>query len=199
MDGEVIATLSPEAIERLHLAIGTSVLGLEQQIATEMSQLRVYDRALAMLAFRARSSVELSRLLVRKAESKDEVHYAIERLQEQGLLDDAAFARSFARAKVLGARHSRRRVQQDLARKGVARDVSETAIDAVLLEEEVNQEQVVLEAARRKLRSLANLDPAVRRRRLYGFLARRGYDGDDIRQAMSDVGESLKSGHEQED
>ncbi|MBC7674189.1 MAG: hypothetical protein H7247_17360, partial [Polaromonas sp.] len=34
----------------------------------------------------------------------------------------------------------------------------------------------------------ARLDPAVQRRRLYAFLARRGYDADDIRRAMDVVG-----------
>jgi SOS response regulatory protein OraA/RecX len=32
----------------------------------------------------------------------------------------------------------------------------------------------------------------VRRRRLYAFLARRGYDGEDIRNAMQAVGEELR-------
>jgi regulatory protein len=54
-------------------------------------------------------------------------------------------------------------------------------------------------AARRKLRSLAKLDPATRRRRLYAFLARRGYDGEDIRRTMAAVGEELRSGEDVEE
>ena len=166
--------------------------GREEQIAGEAAQLKVYDRALNMLAFRARSSAELARSLVRKGEPKELVDRAVARLQEQGLLDDAAFAQSFTRAKVLGAQQSRRRVQQDLARKGVARTVSDAAIATVFAEEGVDQRDVVVQAARKKLRSLTKLDPVVRRRRLYAFLARRGYDGEDIRQAMEAVGEELR-------
>jgi regulatory protein len=112
-------------------------------------------------------------------------------LKEQGFLDDAAFAQSFARAKVVGASQSRRRVQQELSRKGVARDVSDAAIDVVFEEEGVDAFAIVAEAARKKLRSLAKLEPAVRKRRLYGFLARRGYDGEHIRSAMKIAGEEL--------
>ena len=90
------------------------------------------------------------------------------------------------------AGQSRRRVQQDLARKGVPRAVSDAAIDAVFADEAVDQRSIVEAAARKKLRSLGKLDPAVRRRRLYGFLARRGYDGEDIRTAMQAVGEELE-------
>ncbi len=192
VDGRSAATLSLDAIERLQLAVGGSVAGREEQIAGEAAQLKVYDRALNMLAFRARSSSELARSLVRKGEPKELVDRAVARLQEQGLLDDAAFAQSFTRARVLGAQQSRRRVQQDLARKGVARTVSDAAIATVFAEEGVDQRDVVVQAARKKLRSLVKLDPVVRRRRLYAFLARRGYDGEDIRQAMEAVGEELR-------
>lgn len=191
VDGDAIATLSIDVIERLQLAVGRDVGGILERIATEAAQLKVYDRALNMLAFRARSSAELARVLVRKGEDTMHVDRAIERLEEQGLLDDAAFAQVFARSKVVGASQSRRRVQQELARKGVARDVTDAAIDAVFEEEDVDPIAIVAEAARKKLRSLAKLEPAVRKRRLYGFLARRGYDSEHIRLAMKTAGEEL--------
>ena len=191
VDGVAFATLSLDAIERLQLAVGRSVAGLEERIAREAAQLKVYDRALNMLAFRARSSAELTRSLVRKGEAKESVLWAIGRLQEHGLLDDAAFAESFTRAKVLGAKQSRRRVQQGLARKGVSRAVSDAAIDTVFDEEGVDQRAIVEDAARKKLRALRGLEPVVQRRRLYAFLARRGYDSDDIRSAMENVGSAV--------
>jgi regulatory protein len=192
VDGKSYATLSLDALERLQLAVGRSIVGAEDRIATEAAQLKVYDRALNMLACRARSSAELARSLVRKGETKELADRAVARLQEQGLLDDAAFAQSFTRAKVLGAKQSKRRVQQDLARKGVSRSVSDAAIATVFEDEGVDQREVVEQAARKKLRSLTKLDGVVRRRRLYAFLARRGYDGEDIRRAMESVGEELK-------
>lgn len=200
VDGREIAVLTLEAIERLRLAVGGAIDGLEDQVELERLRLHAYDRALNMLAFRARSSSELARSLQQKGEERPHVDWALERLKEQGLLDDAAFARSFARSKVVDGKQSRRRVQQDLARKGVARSLSDEAIDTVFEEEAVDQRAIVDEAARKKLRSLAGLDPAVQRRRLYGFLARRGYDLDDIRGVLSSIRSELAAdgdaGHE---
>jgi regulatory protein len=170
--------------------VGRPIAGLEEAIAVESARLHSYDRALNMLAFRARSSSELARSLVRKGEEKAHVDWAIARLREQGLLDDAAFARAFTRSRVVGGKQSRRRVEQELARKGVARTVAGEAIDDVFEEEAVDQRSIVEDAARKKLRSLAGLDAAVQRRRLYAFLARRGYDLDDIRAAIESVGSS---------
>jgi len=188
VDGRERAVLSLDAIERLGLVVGRSVAGLEEAIALESARLHSYDRALNMLALRARSSSELARSLVRKGEEKPHVDWAIARLLEQGLLDDAAFARALTRSRVVGGKRSRRRVEQELARKGVSRTVAGEAIDDVFEDEAVDQRAIVEEAARKKLRSLAGLEPAVQRRRLYAFLARRGYDLDDIRAAIAAAG-----------
>jgi len=188
VDGRERAVLSLDAIERLGLVVGRSVAGLEEAIALESARLHSYDRALNMLALRARSSSELARSLVRKGEEKAHVDWAIARLLEQGLLDDAAFARALTRSRVVGGKRSRRRVEQELARKGVSRSVAGEAIDNVFQDEAVDQRAIVEEAARKKLRSLAGLEPAVQRRRLYAFLARRGYDLDDIRAAIAAAG-----------
>lgn len=193
VDGREHAVLSLDAIERLGLVVGRPVAGLEGAIALESARLHSYDRALNMLALRARSSSELARSLVRKGEEKVHVDWAIARLLEQGLLDDAAFARALTRSRVVGGKRSRRRVEQELARKGVSRTVAGEAIDDVFEDEAVDQRAIVEEAARKKLRSLAGLEPAVQRRRLYAFLARRGYDLDDIRAAIAATGSTEPS------
>jgi regulatory protein len=196
VDGREGAVLSLEAIDRLGLVVGRTVDGLEDAIALESARLQSYDRALNMLAFRARSSRELARSLVKKGEERSHVDWAIARLQEQGLLDDAAFARAFTRSKVVGGKQSRRRVEQDLARKGVSRTVAGEAIGDVFEEEAIDQRAIVEEAARKKLRSLSGLDPVVQRRRLYAFLARRGYDLDDIRAAIAATGSMVTADDE---
>ena len=187
VDGRALATLSADAIDRLQLSVGREVSALADRITREAEQVSVIDRALNMLAFRARSSVELSRALLRKGDAPELVEVAISRLQQQGILDDAAYAQAYTRAKVLGAKQSRRRVQQGLAKKGVPRGVSDAAIDTVFDEEGVDQGELVELAARKKLGTMLSLEPLVRKRRLYAFLARRGYEVDDIRRAMQTV------------
>ena len=192
VNGDRFAALSLDAIERLELSVGSDVTDRLPSVLTEAAQLAVYDRALNMLAFRARSSSELARALVRKGWDRAHVAAAVARLVEQGFVDDAAFARAYTRSKVVGANHSKRRVQQDLQRKGIARDVSDGAIADVFDDEAIDQLALVEAAARRKLRTLHTLEPRVRQRRLYGFLARRGYDADDIRRAMATVAAELE-------
>lgn len=143
-----------------------------------------YERALDMLEARSRGVAELRRLLIRKGEPEAEVDAAIERLRAAGVLDDANFARQLTRSKALGAGHSRRRIQQELSKRGVAREISDEAIIEVFEEEGVDEDASIERVARKKLRMLTKVDDATRKRRLYGFLARRGYDADDIQRVL---------------
>ena len=181
------ATVSAEIVERLGLREGLVLAAPQVAVLREAAAaLRTFDRALNMLAARARSSTELRRKLVEKGEPPALADQAIARLAALGLLDDDEYARQVARGRLLGGA-SKRRVQQELWRRGVARDVADEAVAEVVADEEVDEEDSAVRVARRKAASLAKLDGPTRRRRLYGFLARRGYDHAAIRAAMAQV------------
>ena len=137
-----------------------------------------------MLEARARGIVELRRLLLKKGEPEADVDAAIARLTASGLLDDTNFARQLTRSKAVGAGLSRRRIGQELAKRGVSREISDEAIEAVFDEEGIDEIESIDRVARKKLRMLTKFDDATRRRRLYAFLARRGYDNDDITRVL---------------
>ncbi|NUR33691.1 MAG: RecX family transcriptional regulator [Gemmatimonadaceae bacterium] len=190
VDGKSGPTLGLEAIERLHLVVGGSTLGREQDVADEAEALRVYDRAATMLAARGRAARDLEKMLVRKGEQPELARKAVERLTAQGFLDDAVYARSFVRSKSSGAGLARRRLEQELGRKGVDRAVVAEAIDEVFEEEERDEAASAEALARKRSRTLRDADPRATRRRLYAYLARRGYSVDVINEALDRVGAS---------
>jgi regulatory protein len=188
VDGKVAATLSLDGIERLGLRIGAHYSdALATRITVEAAALHTFDRAVAMLAARPRAARDLERVLVRKGEPAEHVTTAVQRLIDLGVLDDAQFARQFIRAKIAGAGLSRRRLQSELWRRGVARDVIDDALADVMSEDAVDEDAQIAEVAARKLRTLRSADPAEARRRLYAFLARRGYDSTAIRRVMDSL------------
>jgi regulatory protein len=150
-----------------------------------------YDQALTLLGFRARSVSEMRRRLLKAGQPNDDVDATIERLLSQRLLDDDDFARQFARTRLLAAGTSRRRIVQELARKGVARDVAERAVEDVRETEGVDVASSARNVARKKWNALASLDELTRKRRVYAFLARRGFDPDEIREVMSAIASEM--------
>ncbi len=183
--GTVVATLGVEAVVRLGLHDGAPAEAeLLEAIGHEARALATFDRAANMLAAKARASRELRLALLRKGEPDEQVDAAIARLRELGHLDDARFARQFVRSRVLGAGFSRRRVQAELVRRGISRADANAAIEEVLTEEAVDESEMLAATARKRLRLLAAHDPATRRRRLFGFLLRRGFDSGDIARSI---------------
>jgi regulatory protein len=140
-----------------------------------------------MLARAPRSARDLRRRLLLKGEPEPDVDATIERLTSAGLLNDAAYARAFVRSKVSSQGFSRRRLQLELARRGVARDVADAAIVEVLEDEGVDESASIERVARKKLRTLSGLDEETQRRRLSAYLARRGYDVDAVRTVLRTV------------
>ena len=149
-----------------------------------MKDRSTYDRALDLLAIRARSVTELRRKLVQKGEPVEAVDEAIERLKGQKVLDDDQFARQFARSKVMGGGASRRRIAMELGRKGVDRETADAAIEDLVESEGIDVSATVHKVAEKKWKSLSKVDEQTATRRLYAFLARRGFNPDEIKTAM---------------
>ena len=183
--GESVARLSIESVERLRLEIGIDVDAAgAAAIGAEAEVVRVYDRAMAMLAVHGRATGELRRLLVQRKELPTVVDRVIDRLHVAGFLDDEAFVRQFIRYRAVAAGQSRRRIEQDLGRRGIGRAMAAAAIEAIFRDEGVDETAAIDRAAEKKLRTMSGVDEPAKRRRLYGFLVRRGYDGDAIRRVM---------------
>jgi regulatory protein len=186
LDGVAAGRVSLDIVERFGLRVGVALDEPKRAALDEaMGELVTYDRALNLLAAQARSSRDLRRRLLQKGEPQARVEAALARLAAAGLMNDDAFARQFTRSRVLGRGASKRRVRDELFKRGVTGSAASEAIDEVFEDEQVDEGALVEIAARKKLRTLGGLDAPTRRRRLYAFLARRGYDGELIRSALS--------------
>lgn len=150
-----------------------------------MNRPTAYNYALNLLGARPYSSQALRKKIVQKEYTVAEADDTIARLIENGLLNDAKYAEQYARSKILSTGASKRRVQQELYRKGIKSDLASDAIDNVIEDEEIDTAAVVEKVARKKLSQLGDLEPLVLRRRLFAFLARRGYDLDEIKNVVS--------------
>ena len=152
-----------------------------------MTRLRpsAYNYALSLLAARPYASSALRRKLIQKEYPAADADDVIRRLLDNGLLNDAKFAEQYARSKMQSTGASKRRLTQDLYRKGIKGDVATEAIANVVAQDEIDPTIVIERVARKRLGQLGDLEPVVLRRRLFGFLARRGYDLDEIKGVLA--------------
>jgi regulatory protein len=177
-------------------AATVSALGLEDdaevdaataaQVRAAASRLDARAIALRLLQRRLRSRAELEGALRRRGIPREVVYSVMADLARVGWIDDARFARAWIRDRLALRPGGRRRFRAELAVRGVAADVIDAALQALL--SPADEEAAALEQARARLRRLRGLPPPVVRRRLAGWLQRRGYGQPAIARALRLVG-----------
>ena len=126
------------------------------------------ERALRLLGYRERSEVELAAKLGDSGYGEAIVAPIVARFRELGLVDDERFAGTFVRSRV-AAGLGTRRIQRELAEKGVSTHVASAALDQDCPVE------AQLSRARESLRGRTATDRKTRDR-LVRWLVSRGYD-----------------------
>lgn len=147
---------------------------------------------LRLLTERARTRQELAQALRKRGVPDTAAHTVLERFDEVGLIDDAAFAGQWVRSRHTRRGLARRAIAVELRRKGVADEVAQEALAEV---DTAAEERRARELVDRKLRTVASDTPerrAAAARRLVGMLARRGYPGEIayrvVREALAALG-----------
>ncbi|EIE24818.1 hypothetical protein COCSUDRAFT_62226 [Coccomyxa subellipsoidea C-169] len=163
--------------------------------------------AAGSLAFRPHSRSELATKLVDKGYDKATIDRALSRLQELGLQSDVDFVTIFARSKWRQSRWAPSRIRIELVRKGVNKKDIEHGLREVFgtdshklhmhtedLEEDEDGmgeshrlDLQLLETAQRQAHLTKGMPSETRRRRMVGWLQRRGHSWDTISSVLSEL------------
>jgi len=144
---------------------------------------RAREICLQLLSVRPRTRAELATALAKRGIAADVVAEVLDRYDEVGIIDDAAFAHAWVESRHHGKGLARRALGQELRRKGVEQDVIK---DALLELEPETEEATARELVERKLRTTRG-EPQAIFRKLVGMLARKGYPPGVAVRAVRDV------------
>lgn len=182
--GHPYCTVPAEVAEAERLRVGDIIDDARHERLSHAADAEAAFRtALRALEGRAYARTDLARRLVRKGHPRGAVDGAMERAASLGLLDDAAFARTYVETRSARGRGPARLVR-DLMVMGVERSLIDGAI-AAHWPDGLDEAEVPLALLTRRAAQLADLPPAVRRRRLLAYLARRGYRGRTVSAVVS--------------
>ena len=187
-DSEVLVPIS--LFRERPLSVGDAIdLGEYDQWLLLRQYRHALDRAVAFLAGRARSRREMEERLLRSGYRPCTVEMVLFKLEKEGLLDDADFARQWVEART-ARRMGRGRIAQELRRKGVSAQEAEEALEA--LSEEDQLESAIRLVEKTLSRVSTGEDPRKTAARITAMLARRGYGYDVAREAISRVMEGTE-------
>ncbi|MDM8527160.1 RecX family transcriptional regulator [Anaerolineales bacterium HSG24] len=142
------------------------------ELTAEGEQHKLYEQALRYLGYRARSEGEMRQHLLGKGHAEALIEETIDRLREEGYLDDEAFARLWLANREQLRPRGARALRYELRQKGV----NDTVIEHVLAD--LDEEHSAWAAIQPKLRQWRSLDWPTFQKKSMGFLNRRGFGYD---------------------
>jgi regulatory protein len=174
IDGEFAFGLA--MVEAAKLSTGQLLTDADIEALKQFDEVeRAHEAGLNLLSYRPRSEQEVRRRLGRKGFSEAAIEEAVQRLLRAKLLDDEAFARYWISNREQFRPRGEFALRQELQRKGISLRI----IDGLL--EDVDEAENAYRAATKRLARWQRMDPGERERKLSGYLARRGFSYDVIR------------------
>jgi len=155
------------------------MFGKPRQLETEAE---VYEAAIKILMRRAHSVSEMKKALGRRCEDEKLVKAVVERLKRENLIDDARYARQFARNRT----EARKQGQFRIARELRARGVPDKHIEAALKDAgtQTDPAAIVRQRIERKLKLYRGEIDQKKLASLYRSLIGAGFPSDLIRREL---------------
>jgi regulatory protein len=171
LDGKFAFSLDNQVIVKERLKVGAQLSPAEVELLGGADHYeRCLNSALRFLAYRPRSEAETQQRLKKRGYGAGEIARALVRLKELNLLDDSAFAQYWTENRDSFRPRGPRLIKTELRRKGLGREVIDQAVQGL------DEKEAAYRAAMGKARVLTLADFQDFRRKLGGYLQRRGFE-----------------------
>jgi regulatory protein len=137
---------------------------------------------------RAHSVHEMKEYLKLRTDNPDDAAAVLQRLREQNYIDDARYARDYARAHAQGRRQGKFRIARELRARGVPDKHIDAALEAVFAD--TDEKALVRARLERKLRQVRGPLDEKKRASIYRSLLRAGFSADSIRTELRSLTKS---------
>ncbi len=170
LDGQPALTLEIMAVVNQGLYVGQELSADElEELTREGRFYHCLNAATRFLSYRPRSESELRKRLTQHGFQNATIEAVINRLKEQSLVDDVAFARFWKENRETFSPRSQWLTGLELRRKGVSEDIISMVVS------DVDDDDSAYRAASSRGRRLPMSEYPIFRRRLGDFLKRRGF------------------------
>jgi len=151
---------------------------MKSSVRRNLDEQQLFEYAVGALARKMRSVHELKNLMRARVEpgeaGEQRIDSVVKRLKELRYLSDTRFAADYTRLRRENEKYGQRRVQQDLLRKGVAKDLVAAAIGKAY--EETDEAALAREyIARKRISRPSGDDASKQAARIMGRLLRAGF------------------------
>ena len=143
------------------------------------SEEKAFQKALVYLNFRPRSEAEVKTSLEKAGFSEKDIDTTINRLMRAGMIGDERFSKLWLENRAAAHPRSHRLLAFELKKKGVPSELIDEALEGL-----PGDSRLALEAGRKYARRLETAPVEIFRKKLTGFLARKGFHYGTIQEVL---------------
>ena len=190
LDGRFFCGVSNEVAVKFHLKRGMEIDADKlKELLHEEEFSKAKNYVYRILARRMYTTKEIHDKLAERGYIDEIIQDVIATLERYGYLNDRTYAEEWIQSRMRGKPKGKFALRQELGRKGIEKSIIEDALSCAF--DESDERSMALDLASRKARSYSGDDPAAAKRKLQGFLLRRGFDFGTVRDVIEQVIDSL--------
>ena len=185
LDGVYFDSVNAGCIPKFGLRIGLEIEAEVLQKLIDVDEgMRAKNYALELLSNQSYSRNQMIYQLGQKGFSPQVIDTTLEDLEQLGHIKDENFAKKWVDHRRRSKPKSKKMLQHELANKNIDR----TTVDRVLAGiDNAEETELALQLAQKQAKCYQSFPPQVAKRRLHGFLLRRGFDYETVQNVIERV------------
>ena len=183
LDGKFAFGLDADNLVKAGLKIGQELSEKEvEKLVFKNEFQKFYDRTLRLIAARPRSEKEIRDYLKRKKALPSLIEKVIKKLIAVKQINDLEFAKWWLEQRSVFRPRGKIALKLELRQKGIDQKLAEK-----LITKNVDELKLAKKAAQKKLKAFKNLEPLEFRKKMTGFLSRRGFSWETIKKTLENL------------
>ena len=154
-------------------------------MVNQKSRCSAFDKAVNLLAFKDRTTQEITKRLKENGYSSDEIEETVEKLSYYGYLNDENYTISYIKDNT--SKKGKKLIANELSHKGIQKDI----ISDILSNSEIDEVSTIRDIMERRYKD-ADLNDEKVYRRLVGFFLRRGFSYENVLKVIKDSDFSIE-------
>lgn len=185
LDGAYFDSVDAGCIPKLGLRVGIEIEAEVLQKLIEADEgMRAKNYALALLSNQSYSKNQMINRLEQKGFGTAAINITLEDLEQLGHIKDENFAKKWVARRQHSKPKGKKMLEHELANQSIDRTTVDRVLAGIDGTEETN---TALKLAQKQAKRYQSLSPQVAKRRLHGFLLRRGFDYETIQSVIERV------------
>lgn len=192
VNNEFLLGVAEQTLLKYSLAKGVEITPpLLKKLQREEGRFAIKSYLLKLLSRRDHARKELLDKARRKDYPKEVIESVLDELQEKGFINDTDFAEKYAADKCTLRKWGPVKIQSHLYKKGIPKSIAYQGIQKAFEDENLHETFLTL-VLKRKRRFLKEEDLFKRKKKVFNYLAQRGFRASNIYKYLDELMQAIK-------